>query len=163
VQVVTEARDPSIRTGWRVPVVVGAIPALVIAGFALGPASAVVGVLVLVGVLAIVGSGSAINLRLYGTQKQPHALLHASAAVDGRSGTLDVSPGRLLWSPWKRYENSVESLDLSVGQVERAVVYARRGFPASARLQLLVRDSAPRNLIVFDSAAAVARALHDSE
>lgn len=62
-------------------------------------------------------------------------LLHVCSAVARRSGTLDVEPGRLRWTPWKRYEPAAKGIDVDRSDMERAVLFSRRGLPASCRLQ----------------------------
>jgi hypothetical protein len=64
----------------------------------------------------------------------------------------------VTWRPWKRYESSVQPIEVDLDEIEEAVVYARSGVPASCPLELLVSGGAIRNLTVFASADVVERA-----
>jgi hypothetical protein len=108
VEIATERGDPSVANGWRIRAILGGIPGIVVGWFALGPAIVVIAVAVVAIVCGLLVTGPPINLRLYGTTRGATALLHVCSAVERRSGTLDVEPGRLCWTPWKRYESAAK-------------------------------------------------------
>jgi hypothetical protein len=159
VEIATERGDPSVANGWRIRAILGGIPGIVVGWFALGPAIVVIAVAVVAIVCGLLVTGPPINLRLYGTTRGATALLHVCSAVERRSGTLDVEPGRLCWTPWKRYESAAKGIDVDRSDVERAVLFARRGLPASCRLELHLRDGATQNVTVFAKAVSVEGAL----
>jgi hypothetical protein len=163
VEVVIERRDPSVPKDRRVPVILGSVPAIVICGYVLGAVSFVLGIVVVGLLVGLLIAGPPINLRLYGGRRDPAALLHASAAVNRRAGTMDVLHGRVKWSLWKRYRDRVAALDIRADEVEHAVVYVRHGLPSSLRLELRLRDGTAHDFVVFESAATVADALRAAE
>lgn len=158
-EIATERGDPSVASSWRIGAILGGIPGIVVGWFALGPAIVVIAVAVVAIVVGLVVTGPPVNLRLYGTTGGPAALLHVCSAVEKRSGTLDVEPGRLRWTPWKRYESAAKGIDVDRSDVERAVLFARRGLPASCRLELHLKDGAAQNMTVFAKADSVEAAL----
>ncbi|MDP9333823.1 MAG: hypothetical protein M3Q30_11015 [Actinomycetota bacterium] len=178
----TEPRDPQVGNYWRAPRVLGAIM-VVFCWYAFGLRAVVFLALIPFAViLALAWSASPINLCLLGTQREADTLLHACASLDRRSGrldiapdrmrsspwtwkryrdgTLDIAPDRLRWSPWKRYRNVVAPIDVSAREIERAVLYTRKGFPGpgSVRLELQFGDGAT-SLVVRENANRIAHAL----
>jgi hypothetical protein len=162
VKIAIERTDPSVKVGWRARNILGAIPGIVVGWFALGPAIVVVAVVVFVVVCGLLLTGPWINLHLYGTERVATASLHACAARGKRSGTLDVERGHLRWTPWKRYSPTEVAIDLGGADIERAVLFARRGIPSSCRLELHLGDAAVQDLTVFSKVDSVGDAVRSA-
>jgi hypothetical protein len=132
---------------------------MVPAYFAIGPGVVVVAVVTVAVVVGLAWSGPKVNGRLYGTPEAPDARLHVQSAVERRAGTLEVDETRLTWRPWKRYEGRVQPIEVSLDELDEAIVYARSGIPASCRLELRTSSGAVWNVTVFASADVVKQAL----
>jgi ABC-type phosphate transport system permease subunit len=100
-EVVVHETDPLVPTRqWRrLGTALAGIPGIVVGWYALGVAAVVVAVVVVATLILLIWSGPRINLRLYGTSPSGRSLLHACAAVERRSGTLDVERSVLRWTP----------------------------------------------------------------
>ena len=158
-EVRTESGEPSLRTRWRGPVIIGALPSLLVGWYAIGPSVIFLAVGVAAVVLLLVWSGPRINLRLYAPPRPDTALLHVCSAIAHRDGTLDVEPARIHWTPWKRNASRATPLALDLDEVQTAVIFARYGFPPSCRLELHLADGDVTSITVFAAARAVAEAL----
>jgi hypothetical protein len=160
VEIRTEDDDPTVKRGWRRRAILGGLPGIIVGWFALGPAVTIVlAAAVLLTVLLLAWSGPRVNLRLYGSSKPESALLHACSAIERRSGTLDIEPDLVHWTPWKRYSSKLSAFEIPSDQVQTAVLFARHGIPSSCRLELRLTDGKVKNVTVFAPTDAVEDAL----